>query len=172
MAIPQVISPRFRLGECSYTEVDENEAEALRLEPDDVLLIRTNGNSDYIGKSTVIGQEAKERHIIFASYLIRIRTKKESLLGRYLNYFLASPLGRRQCLAMANTSAGNHNLGARAIKQFLLPRPDVDEQNEMVRLVDAEEDSIEAIEAEIVALERLKKSLLQNLLTGRVRVHA
>ncbi len=170
VAIPEVIAARFRLGECSYAEVPDNEASALRLEPGDVLLIRTNGNSEYIGKSTVIGDEAAQQHIIFASYLIRVRTKRDKLLGRYLNYFLASPLGRRQCLAMANTSAGNHNLGARSIKQFRLPRPSPEEQAEIITLVDSSEDTIEAIETEIAALERLKRSLLQNLLTGRVRV--
>jgi type I restriction enzyme S subunit len=102
--------------------------------------------------------------------LIRVRTNETKLSGRYLNYFLASPLGRRQCLAMANTSAGNHNLGSRAIKRFCLPRPPGEEQKEIVGLIDAAEDSIEAIQIEIAALERLKRSLLQNLLTGKVRI--
>jgi type I restriction enzyme, S subunit len=172
IAIPEVIASRFRLGECSYAEVSEQEAASLRLRPDDVLLIRTNGNSEYIGKSTVIGDQADGQHIIFASYLIRVRTKKEKLSGRYLNYFLESPLGRRQCLAMANTSAGNHNLASRAIKQFLFPRPSPSEQAEIVALVDAAEDAIEVTGEELEALDRLKRSLIQNLLTGRVRVAA
>ncbi len=170
IAIPEVIAARFRLGECSYAEVSEQEAAALRLAKDDVLLIRTNGNSEYIGKSTVIGEEADTQHIIFASYLIRVRTDKTKLSGRYLNYFLASPLGRRQCLAMANTSAGNHNLGSRSIKQFCFPRPSPDEQTAIVGLVDAAEDAIESAQAEVMRLERLKTSLVQNLLTGRVRL--
>lgn len=170
IAIPQVLSPRFKLGECSSVELPESEALALRLQSDDVLLIRTNGNPDYIGKSTVIGDEANARHIVFASYLIRIRTDKRKLSGRYLNYFLASPLGRRQCLAMANTSAGNHNLGARSIKQFFLPRPSPTEQTKIVETVDAAEDTIEAADAEIKSLERFKRSLLQNLLSGHIRI--
>ena len=170
VAIPEVVASRFRLGECSYAEVSSEEAQALKLRSDDVLLIRTNGNPDYIGKSTVIGDEADSQHIIFASYLIRVRTNDEKLSGRYLNYFLTSPLGRRQCLAMANTSAGNHNLGSRAIKRFCFPRPSREEQKEIVGLVDAAEDSVEALQTEIAALVRLKRSLLQNLLTGKVRV--
>ncbi|MGH9697841.1 MAG: restriction endonuclease subunit S [Candidatus Acidiferrales bacterium] len=170
VAIPEVIAPRFRLGECSYAEVPDQEALALRLEPNDVLLIRTNGNSEYIGKSTVIGDEAAHQHIIFASYLIRVRTNKEKASGRYLNYFLASPLGRRQCLAMANTSAGNHNLGARSIKQFCFPCPSPKEQEEIVGLVDSAEDAIESAQLQIASLRRLKQALLHNLLTGRMRV--
>lgn len=170
VAIPEVIASRFRLGECSFAEVSDHEAKALRLECDDVLLVRTNGNSEYIGKSTVIGAKDAEQHIIFASYLIRVRTRASVLSGKYLNYFLASPLGRRQCLAMANTSAGNHNLGSRSIKQFCLPRPSPEEQLEIVRLVDTSEDAIEAAATEVTTLNRLKCSLLHNLLTGRVRV--
>lgn len=170
IAIPEVVASRFTLGDCSYVEVPDGEANALRLQPDDVLLIRTNGNAEYIGKSTVIGDEAATQHIIYASYLIRVQTKKEVLSGRYLNYFLASPLGRRQCLAMANTAAGNYNLGSRSIKQFCFPRPAPNEQADIVGLVDGAEDAVEAAEREIAALERLKRSLLQNVLTGRVRV--
>jgi restriction endonuclease S subunit len=170
IAIPEVVAARFRLGECSYAEVSEEEANTLRLAPDDVLLIRTNGNPAYIGKSTVIDDEAAHQHIIFASYLIRVQTDKRRLSGKYLNYFLASPLGRRQCLAMANTSAGNHNLGARSIKRFCFPRPLPDEQTEIVSLINAAEDSVEAIQTEIDALHCLKNSLLQNLLTGRAKV--
>jgi type I restriction enzyme S subunit len=172
VAIPEVITSRFRLGECSYAELPESEAEALRLAKDDVLLVRTNGNSEYIGKSTVVGEEADSQHIVFASYLIRVRTDEDILMGRYLNYFLASPLGRRLCLAMANTSAGNHNLGARSIRQFCFPRPFPDEQCEIVRIIDAAEDALEAAEAECKCLERLRIGMSQGLLTGRVRVGA
>jgi type I restriction enzyme S subunit len=172
IAIPEVLSSRFKLGECSFVELPETEALALRLQSDDILVIRTNGNPDYIGKSTAIGDEADTRHIVFASYLIRIRTNKRKLSGRYLNYFLASPLGRRQCLAMANTSAGNHNLGARSIRRFCLPRPSTTEQAEIVEAVDSAEDAIEAANREIECLERFKRSLLQNLFSGRIRVTA
>lgn len=170
VAIPQVVAPRFRLGQCSFVELPSTEAEALRLAEDDVLLVRTNGNPDYIGKSTVVGKDANEQHIVYASYLIRVRTDKAKLSGRYLNYFLASPLGRRQCLAMANTSAGNHNLGARSIRHFCIPRPGMQEQNEIVDLVDAAQDSIENAEAEVKSLIQLSRAIASNLLTGKLRV--
>jgi type I restriction enzyme S subunit len=170
VAIPQVIAPRFKLGECPYAELSKAEADSLRLAKDDVLLIRTNGNADYIGKSTVIGDEADTQHIVFASYLIRVRTNIARLMGRYLNYFLGSPLGRRQCLAMANTSAGNHNLGARSIKSFCIPLPNLQEQAEIVDVLDAAENAIESAESELQQLEILRTSMLQNLMTGRYRV--
>jgi len=76
--------------------------------------------------------------------LIRLRTNQSLLLGAYLNYFLASPLGRRQAGAVANTSAGNNNIGARAIKQFRFPRPPLEEQKQIVELLDGIENQINA----------------------------
>lgn len=102
--------------------------------------------------------------------MIRVRSKKDKLLGAYLNYFLASPLGRRQAGAAANTSAGNNNIGARAIKQFRLPRPPIEEQEQIVGLLDTLEKQIDAQTAKVSTALELKRSLLQNLLTGKIRI--
>ena len=170
IAIPEVVALRLELGDVPYADIPESEARDLRLEENDVLLIRTNGNPAYMGKSTLITADVARQHVVFASYLIRVRTDQDRLRGAYLNYFLASPLGRRQALAMANTSAGNHNLGARSLRQFWIPRPDPDEQDEIVTILHRCEDAIDALQDKVEALLRLKKSLLQNLLTGKVRV--
>lgn len=170
IAIPQVVAPHLTLTDVPFAEVPEGEAYALRLETDDVLLIRTNGNPEYIGKSTIVSKEVAATHTIYASYLIRVRSQKDKLLGAYLNYFLASPLGRRQAGAAANTSAGNNNIGARAIKQFRLPRPPIEEQEQIVGLLDTLEKQIDAQTAKVSAVLELKRSLLQNLLTGKIRI--
>lgn len=170
IAIPQVVASRLELGDVPYADLGNDEANELRLMENDVLLIRTNGNPDYMGKSTLVTSEVARSHVVFASYLIRVRTDEDLIRGAYLNYFLASPLGRRQALAMANTSAGNHNLGARSLKQFWIPRPDPTEQDEIVSILHQCEDTISALVAKSTALLRLKKSLFQNLLTGKVRV--
>ena len=85
---------------------------------------------------------------------------------------MASPLGRRQAGAAANTSAGNNNIGARAIKQFRFPRPPLAEQREIVRVLDAAEKQIDALAKKVVAAEDVKRSLLQNLMTGKIRIPA
>lgn len=170
IAIPQVVAPNLSLTNVPFAEVSESEAAALRLITDDVLLIRTNGNPEYIGKSTIVSAEVGATQTIFASYLIRLRTDKEKLLGAYLNYFLASPLGRRQAGAVANTSAGNNNIGARSIMQFKLPRPPVPEQHQIVDLLNGVEALINALNGKVESLQQVKKSLQQNLLTGKIRL--
>ena len=85
IAIPQVVAPHLTLTDVPYAEVPESEAAALRLMEDDVLMIRTNGNPEYIGKSTIVSKEVAETHTIFASYLIRVRASSDRLMGAYLN---------------------------------------------------------------------------------------
>lgn len=170
IAIPQVVAPHLSLTDVPFADVGEAEATALRLMTDDVLLIRTNGNPEYIGKSTIVTAEVGATHTIFASYLIRVRTDRQKLLGAYLNYFLSSPLGRRQAGAVANTSAGNNNIGARAIRQFKFPRPPIPEQEAIISLLNRVEGQINALADKVGSLQQVKRSLLQNLLTGRIRI--
>lgn len=170
VAIPQVVAPVLERGDWPFVDIPQAEAGQLRLEAGDVLLVRTNGNAEYIGKSTVVSEKLAAEEIVFASYLIRARARSEDLLGPYLNLYLASPLGRRQLVAVANTSAGNHNLGARALKRMLIPLPPTEEQARIIARIAAVERLGEAIRQRISAGETLQRSLLQNLLTGRIRV--
>jgi type I restriction enzyme S subunit len=170
VAIPQVVEPVLVRREWPHVRIPQAEADQLRLASGDVLLIRTNGNAAYIGKSTVVPPSTAAEHVVFASYLIRTRPREDELLGSYLNLFLASPLGRRQLIALANTSAGNYNLGSRSVKRILIPLPDLDEQAAIVERVAAAERLHEALVAKVSAALGVKASLLQNLLTGRVRV--
>ena len=170
IAIPQVVNSEITRGDFPFADVGPDEAAQLKLNSGDVLLIRTNGNPEYIGKSTVISDKLVEDHLIFASYLIRLRPEPTKLLGSYLSLFLSSPLGRRQCLACANTSAGNHNLGARAIRRMLIPRPPIDEQQIAVDLIRSTEQVVRDAYFKVELLTRLKQSMLQNFLTGKVRL--
>lgn len=169
IAIPQVLSFRFSLENLPHAELSEQETNSLALQTNDVLLVRTNGNPSYIGKSTVIPDGVLSQTTVFASYLIRIRVNSR-LRGPFLNYVLRSAVGRRQSNCLANTSAGNFNLGARALSKFLIPLPPTDVQDEIVQAIDAADDAVLRLENQVVAARRLKQSLLQNLLTGKVRL--
>ena len=64
-------------------------------------------------------------------------------------------------------------IGKRDIRRELVAYPVCkDEQQEIVSLIDTAIENMAAIERELHALDRLKRSLLQNLLTGQVRVRS
>jgi len=51
----------------------------------------------------------------------------------------------------------------------LIQFPDIDEQQKILDTLDASEASVNACMKKFTALEDVKKSLLQNLLTGKIR---
>lgn len=172
IAIPQVLNSRFALGELPFAEVPDRERDSLALKPHDVLVVRTNGNPSYIGRSTVIPEGVLDRVTIFASYLIRIRLDETRLRGAFLNYVLLSQTGRRQSTCLANTSAGNFNLGARSLSKFVIPLPTPQEQDEVIEAINTADDLLLDLQKQLTAARRVKQSLLQNLLTGKIRLKA
>ena len=68
IAIPQVVAPHLTLTEVPLCRGDRRQRRRVcGSGTDDVLLIRTNGNPEYIGKSTIVSKEVAETHTIFAS---------------------------------------------------------------------------------------------------------
>jgi type I restriction enzyme, S subunit len=61
-------------------------------------------------------------------------------------------------------------MSKRDIRRELFASPKKDEQQEIVSTLRSAQVAIDACNSKINALERLKRSLLQNLLTGRIRL--
>ena len=76
----------------------------------------------------------------------------------------------RRFQSKAESGSGLWMMSKRDIRREYFARPRLDEQEEIVSVVKAADDNIANIEREIEALRKLKTSLLQNLLTGKVRV--
>ena len=169
LRIPNVIGDRLDLFDLAFVELGTGDVERLRLQDGDLLLVRTNGNPNYVGRSVVFALP-DTRVWVYASYLIRVRLKK-GLLPQYVNVFLGLERGRRELLRRVTTSAGNHNINSNSIRLVQLPVPDdAESQVRIVALAEACRRHTDALRAKVVAIETLKRSLIHDLLTGRVRV--
>jgi type I restriction enzyme S subunit len=169
LRIPNVVGDRLSLGDLAFVELPPAEVDRLRLQDGDLLLVRTNGNPNYVGRSVVFCRP-DERTWVYASYLIRVRLN-DGLMPDFLNVFLGTERGRRELLRRVTTSAGNHNINSNSIRLISLPAPDSRRaQDRIVQLADACRSHVDALQKKGNALEQLKKSLMDDLLTGRVRV--
>ena len=75
-------------------------------------------------------------------------------------------------LRRAKTSNGTLKINSRDVKQIIMPVPPPEAQTEVVELTAAVDAKVSALQQLITAQEALKKSLMHDLLTGRVRVPA
>ena len=86
LRIPNVVGEQLALDDLAFVELPEPDVERLRLVDGDLLLVRTNGNPRYVGRSVVF-QRPDDRTWVYASYLIRVRLKDE-LLPEFVNTYL------------------------------------------------------------------------------------
>lgn len=169
LRIPNVVGDQLSLADVTFVDLRPADVERLSLCEGDLLLVRTNGNPNYVGRSAVFRAPDK-RVWVYASYLIRVRLK-DDLLPEYVNVFLGSERGRRELLRRVTTSAGNHNINSNSIRLLSIPVPDdKDVQQDVVDIANAARAKVDAVSRRIRALETLKKSLMHDVFTGAVNV--
>lgn len=169
LRIPNVVGDQLTLDDVVYVDLRPIDIDRLALIDGDLLLVRTNGNPNYVGRSAVFRRPDAQTWI-YASYLIRVRLADE-LMPDYVNIFLSSERGRRELLRRVTTSAGNHNINSNSIRLLSIPVPrDIELQKEVVRLALASRQIIGALKHKLLAFEMLKKTLMSDLLSGFVRV--
>lgn len=170
LRIPNVVGDQLTLDDLVYVDLKPADVARLALSDGDLLLVRTNGNPNYVGRSAVF-HAPDDRAWVYASYLIRVRLNAE-LLPEYVNVFLGVERGRRELLRRVTTSAGNHNINSNSIRLLSIPVPQTkDEQERVVKIARSCRAYVHSIQQKLTALTELKKSLMHDLLTGKVRVN-
>ena len=133
-----------------------------KLRTGDVLIVR----SGEPGISCVVTEEFDGVNCID---IIFARPDKATILPDFLSWFINSPLGKKQVLQTKGGLAQQHfNVGALNVMRVGIPS--LDEQKKIVFIISELQYSISEAEVELKNLLKLKQGLMQDLLTGRVRV--
>lgn len=135
----------------------------------DLLIVRTNGSVDLIGRSAVV-QEGIDA--AFASYLIRYRVRGERVRPAWVQAMLSTPQVRRTIKPLAASSAGQHNLSLAKLDPLELPVPSLEQQDTgLARLREIEENAA-SLRAEIDRARShsagLRRSLLAAAFSGQL----
>jgi len=144
---------------CACSPMEEGK---YRLQSGDILFARIGATT---GKTYLIKDSPPA---IFASYLIRVRCKS-SLLPDYLGQFTTIDRYWNQI----NASKGGRlkqGINIPALQGLLVPFPSLPEQQEIVLMLCSVDKKIEAEENRKAALRNLFKTMLHQLMTGKVRV--
>lgn len=151
-----------------YLELSEDERKTRLLEAGDILVVEGHANSMEIGRAAMFEDMGVET--TFQNHLFRVRADANQILSKFLLHILNSERIQRYWNAVCNTSSGLNTINRRNLRNVLIPHPDTNEQQGIVDALNAAEQNVarQAIRAQ--ALEELKRSLLQNLLTGKIRI--
>lgn len=128
LRIPNVVGGEVGTEDLKYVDLSQAELNRLSLTTADVLIVRSNGNPEYVGRSAPITEDVTKSAMVYASYLIRLRTDTKRLLPEYLSAFLNSAYGRAAMRNAIRTTAGQSNLSGGNLTKVKLPIPSIAEQ--------------------------------------------
>ena len=139
------------------------------MQENDILIIRSNGSKDLVGKCALVRN--LDREYTYASFLIRLRAV-EDVSAEYLVWYLNSEDARRQLFGKAKSSAGIHNINSKEIADLDIRIPSITEQDEVVRilsnLIDKERRVRETTNAMIEQIDSMKKAILTRAFCGQL----
>ncbi len=130
---------------------------------DDIIINKDGANT---GKVAFINNLPLNNCLI-NEHLFTIRNTGE-FDQQFLFYFLLSRYGQRQIQSRIIGSA-QPGFGNGFIKGIYIPKPSISEQTAIASILSAVDNSILAAKETIKKAERLKKTLMQNLLTGKLK---
>ena len=152
-----------------YIDLDDVTFKMFRLRAGDILFNRTN-SMEYVGRVGIVNEDMDA---VFASYLVRLVADTSQIDSWFLNFCLNSNQVKNRYRRYATPAVQQANINPRNLRKTLLAFPsleDSDEQYEIIELFRSVDNSIISLNQKVEALLQVKKSLLQNLLTGKIRI--
>jgi type I restriction enzyme S subunit len=146
LRIPNVSAGRIDLAKLKYAESPEREIAKLALRDGDILVVRSNGSADLVGRPALV--TTAEQGLAYAGYLIRLRPNSDFVLPEFLKLMLEAPQTRRVVETNARSTSGVHNINGEELAALQIPCPDLKEQAETVRRVKAAFDWLNTMAAE------------------------
>ena len=170
LRIPNVSQGSISCNDLKYCDLAGRELERLRLRTGDILIVRTNGSQELVGRCAVYIEG--DRPFAFASYLIRLRVDPSVIDPRYLAFFLSSTMGRDAIALIRRTSAGQYNVNSENLRGIELPLPPLSIQNKVTERLGEQRDAVTRISGWQVtnsaASDLLSNAVLQKAFVGEL----
>lgn len=162
------IQKELDLSEELYLQgVSEKDKKEKAVSKDWCIAVSSNGNRKRIGNAVFIKDDTD---YLFASFLTAFKPKDNSdILPDYFFRWLTSHNVQERITSVSEGTTGLGNLDIRYLRNMDIHFPEKQEQTAIAAMLSKVDEAIAAVQASIAAAERLKKSLMQNLLTGRMK---
>jgi len=118
----------LRLHPLKHIQLPAKEQEHLLLKEGDILFNRTN-SKELVGKCGVFHEQGD---YVYASYLIRVRTKPEIADPDFIAFIINGPIGRQQIDSMSRQIIGQANVNSQELRSLRIPLPPLPIQKQLV----------------------------------------
>ncbi len=143
------------------------------LKRDDLLLTKSSGSFNHIGKVSIVTKKIEEKNVTFSNFMQRLRIGKNGL-PYYYWIILNSDVVKQQYRILSTTTTGLSNLNLDNIKNILVTLPPLAEQKEIVAYIEKETNkidrTIELYKSQIELIKEYRTSLIASAVTGKIDV--
>ena len=161
LRIPNLSSGIIDATDLKYTNLSKTEKNELSLRENDVLVIRSNGSPEIVGKMVNVPKDYE--NYCYAGYLIRLRFTIPEI-GLFIAKISSTNNLRKQIEEPLRTTVGINNINSDEIKALRFPLPPLEEQKEIVTKIEKHLQSVSDLENQITKREQLTKQLMQSIL--------
>ena len=152
----------------SRATLQPDEVRTLALHKGDLLFNRTNSFA-LVGKVGVVLTEPATP-TVFASYMIRLVPSSSRVTGRYLSAWMQRGDSVQRVKSLATPGVSQYNINPTTLlRHFYITLPSIEEQASILRILDGWDHGIRRVNRLAKARRKLKRGLLQQLLTGERR---
>lgn len=132
----------------------------------DILFNRTN-SVDHVGKLAIVGEDLD--HMVFASYLLRLRVDCGMAVPEYVCAYLQSAGGQRQIRGYVSRGVSQANVNATNLKKVQVPLRPLEDQRSAAERWTAVRQLQAAADRQLAATRQLTGTLRRRLLDGAGR---
>lgn len=119
------------LGDVKYINVPKDKVNRYTLREGDILITKSSGSVDHIGKSLFITKEMDGKYG-FSNFTQRLRANQKLVLPKWIYLKISNPETREFLLGASQTTTGLRNLKIPALKELEIPVPPIVEQKRIV----------------------------------------
>ena len=166
LRIPNISLGYVDVSDLKYTNLSEIEKNELSLKENDLLVIRSNGSPEIVGKMVYVPK--KFENYCYAGYLIRLRFTIPSI-GFYIGNISNAKSLRNQIEEPLRSTVGINNINSDEIKYLIFSLPPLAEQAEIVRVVESQLAKVDQLEKQITEREEMTKQLMQSIMKDAFR---
>jgi type I restriction enzyme S subunit len=153
----------------AWRKVPRQKAERYALKDGDILVVKSSGSAHLLGRVALFHQQG-EQIFLFSNFLHRLRANDEICNSIFLYYVLISPIAKQTLKQIQETTSGLRNLPMDEYLQMPIPLPPLEEQKQIAEMLGTIDAAIENERRYLGVLEKCKRWLMDNLLTGKIRL--
>jgi type I restriction enzyme S subunit len=163
LSVNNLVNNRIDFSDLRFISTADHEVFSKKCRPrkGDILL----GKAASVGKVALVESDI-DFNIWSPIAMIRVSS---SYCSRFIYYQLQSMSLVRQ-IALLTNSSSQGNIGMGDIEKLVVGCPQYDEQIAISTIISAHDDEIEVLEAKLQKARHLKQGMMQELLTGRIRL--